>query len=159
MKEYIHKRMHPLLNFGTDWSILIDWLTDSLRWRIIVWLHERNQTVFGRTSALGLKCPDEQNSPSPLVIKWNWPYDRKGCLIWMITELLLDRGIKSRDESWVLAREASLAKLQSRLVFARLTLVKRGEEGGNSLIEKLPPHPPPHFTFRDFHFLAAELSE
>ena len=73
----------------------------------------------------------------------------------MITELLLDRGIKSRDETWVLALEASLAKLQSRLVVARLTLAKRGEGGGNSLIEK---HPPPlHFTLCYFPFLATGL--
>ena len=73
----------------------------------------------------------------------------------MITELLLDRGIKSRDETWVLALEASLAKLQSRLVVARLTLAKRGEGGGNSLIEKPPPSP--HFTLCYFPFLATGL--
>ena len=63
---------------------------------------------------------------------------------------------KSRDDTRVLAREASLAKLQSRLVVARLTLAKWGERGGNSLIE--PPLPIP-FTFRYFPFLATELSE
>ena len=46
---------------------------------------------------------------------------------------------KSRDDTRVLAREASLAKLQSRLVVVRLTFAKR--------------------YFRYFPFLAAELSE
>ena len=63
---------------------------------------------------------------------------------------------KSRDDTRVLAREASLAKLQSRLVVTRLTLAKGGERGGNSLID---PPPPPPFTFRYFPFLATELSE
>ena len=62
---------------------------------------------------------------------------------------------KSRDDTRVLAREASLAKLQSRLVVTRLTLAKGGERGGNSLIDP----PPPPFTFRYFPFLATELSE
>ena len=31
MKEHTNKQMHPLLNFGMDWSVLTDWLTDSLR--------------------------------------------------------------------------------------------------------------------------------
>ena len=47
---------------------------------------------------------------------------------------------KSRDDTRVLAREASLAKLQSRLVVTRLTLAKGGERGGTSLIDPPLPH-------------------
>ena len=62
---------------------------------------------------------------------------------------------KSRDDTRVLAREASLAKLQSRLVVTRLTLAKRG--GGGFSHRKVPPPPPPtphRFTFRYCPFLS-----